>query len=76
MPNGKEAQRARAVDKVPTSARECRKRAAYCVRLIRTTRDPHRKQELRQKAALWLRMAVEMERSESPRSDAPKPKAK
>jgi hypothetical protein len=61
-------------DQVPTNASECRKRAAYCVRLIRKTRDPHRKQELRQKAALWLRMAIEMERSQWPRSNTPKPR--
>ena len=64
------------MDKIPTSPSECRKRAAFYVRLIRNTKDPHRKQELRQKAALLLRTAIEMERSESPRSDAPKPKAK
>ena len=62
--------------KVPTSPSECRKRAAFYVRLIRNTKDPQRKQELRQQAALLLRMAVEMERSQSPRSDAPEPKAK
>ena len=55
--------------KVPTSPSECRKQAAECVRLMRKTRVPHRKQELRQKAALWLRMAVEMERAEWPKPE-------
>jgi hypothetical protein len=46
------------------------------VRLIRNTKDRHRKQELRQQAAKWLNMAAEMERAEWPVPSAPKPKPK
>jgi transcription initiation factor TFIIIB Brf1 subunit/transcription initiation factor TFIIB len=49
---------------VPTSAKDCRKRAAACVRLMRTTRAPGPKQALREQAAFWLRMATEMKRVE------------
>jgi hypothetical protein len=66
----------RAVAKVPTSPRECRKQAAECIRLMHKTTVRHRKQELRQKAAFWLRMAIEMERAEWSVPDTSKPKPK
>jgi hypothetical protein len=50
--------------KVPTTPNDCRKRAAECIRLMHKTRAPRRKQALREQAALWLRMATEMERVE------------
>jgi hypothetical protein len=48
---------------VPTSAKDCRKRAAECIRVMRRTRVPGAKQALREQAAFWLRLATEMERS-------------
>jgi hypothetical protein len=53
--------------KVPTTPNDCRKRAAECIRLLHKTRAPPRKQALREQAALWLRMAIEMERVEGSR---------
>jgi hypothetical protein len=49
---------------VASRANDRRKRAAECIRLMHTTRAPGPKQALRERAAFWLRMAIEMERVE------------
>jgi hypothetical protein len=60
----------------PLAPGECRERAAECVRLIRRSKAPRLKAELRLQAAKWLKMAAEMERADWPRSDAPEPQPK
>jgi hypothetical protein len=58
------------------SPADYRRRAEHCMRLINTVRAPTVKKLLRERAALWVKTAIEMERAEALLADMPEPKPK
>ena len=57
--------------KAPLSPNDCREHAHKCLRLLRHAQAPRLKQALRERAAILLKLAIELERSEALRADIP-----
>jgi hypothetical protein len=60
----------------PISPNDCRRHAAECIRLIQRAKAPRLKQALRERAAIWLNLAIELERSEALLADELEPSPK
>jgi hypothetical protein len=60
-----------AMAKEPTSPNDCRARAAKCAKLMQHVSSPVLKRLLRERAALWVKLALELERAEGLTADMP-----
>jgi hypothetical protein len=64
------------VAKAPISPNDCRELAAKCIRLLDRAHAPRLKRALRERAAIWMKLAIELERAEALTADMPEPKPK
>jgi len=59
------------VAKTPISPNDCRELAAKCIRLMRTAQAPRLKRALRERAAIWTKAAISLERADGRLAERP-----